>query len=149
MNQTFDITSARTAISRKKLSLPAKWLYDNDCMPRYLLDYGCGRGSDAEILSADKYDPYWFPTKPNRKYHTIICIYVLNVVAPEYVQDVISDIKSYLVSGGEAYIAVRRDIKKEGVTSTGTKQWNVVLDLPVVIEKKNKFCIYRLNNGIR
>jgi hypothetical protein len=74
---------------------------------------------------------------------------VLNVVAPEYVQDVISDIKSYLVSGGEAYIAVRRDIKKEGVTSTGTKQWNVVLDLPVVIEKKNKFCIYRLNNGIR
>ena len=24
------------------------------------LDYGCGRGTDADLLGMDKYDPNWF-----------------------------------------------------------------------------------------
>jgi hypothetical protein len=60
---------------------------------------------------------------------------------------VVEKIKSYLAPNGIAYIAVRRDVKKEGVTSKGTQQWNVVLNLPVVVEKKNQFCIYELINS--
>jgi 2-polyprenyl-3-methyl-5-hydroxy-6-metoxy-1,4-benzoquinol methylase len=150
MMETFDIKSASTAISRKDWSLPAKWLNENYLITLRLdgdvLDYGCGRGIDADALHADKYDPYWFPNKPSKKYDVVYSIYVLNVLKPEHVQQVIEDIKSYLKPGGKAYLAVRRDIKKEGITSKGTQQWNVVLDLPVVVEKKNKFCIYKLTN---
>ena len=147
--ETFNPKSATTAISRKTLSLPAKWLNENYLITlrhdEVVLDYGCGRGIDADVLHADKYDPYWFPDKPSRKYDTIYSIYVLNVLQPEHVSTVIETIKSYLAPGGTAYLAVRRDIDKEGITSKGTQQWNVILDLPVVVEKKGKFCIYKVS----
>ncbi len=139
-----DDKSYLTAISRNKLSLPAQYISDNDLLKGDLLDYGCGRGSDANLLLADKYDPYYFPQKPNHQYDTIICNYVLNVVKPQIVNEIVNAIKSYLKVGGTAYIVVRRDIKKEGITSKGTGQWNVLLNLPIVVEKKNKFCIYKL-----
>jgi len=139
-----DDKSYLTAIYRNVVSAPAKYLSNNDYLKGDLLDYGCGHGSDANLLLADKYDPYYFPTKPDHQYDTIICNYVLNVVKPSMVMEIVEDIKSYLKVGGTAYISVRRDIKKEGITSKGTEQWNVLLNLPVVVEKKNKFCIYKL-----
>ena len=142
---TFNPKSAATAISRKTLSLPAKWLLDHDLLKGTLLDYGCGKGVDASILKASTYDPCYFPIELNGKWDTIYCIYVLNVLQPEHVSTVIETIKSYLAPGGTAYLAVRRDIDKEGITSKGTQQWNVILDLPVVVEKKGKFCIYKVS----
>lgn len=38
-------------------------------------------------------------------------------------------------------------LKKEGLTSKGTFQRNVVLNLTVVVEKKNQFYIYRLTKA--
>ena len=133
-----------TAINRKTLSCPAKYLNDHNLLLGECLDYGCGHGGDANLLMIDKYDPYYFPQKPNHQYDTIICNYVLNVVNPNMVMNIVKAIKSYLRVGGTAYITVRRDIKNEGITSKGTEQYNVILDLPIVIEKKNKFCIYKL-----
>jgi hypothetical protein len=45
---------------------------------------------------------------------------------------------------GKAYLTVRRDVKQDGATSRGYQR-NVLLDLPIVKEKKNNYCIYKLN----
>jgi 2-polyprenyl-3-methyl-5-hydroxy-6-metoxy-1,4-benzoquinol methylase len=138
----YDKTSAKTAIARKKISLPVKWLQEQNLLKGSVLDYGCGRGHDATLIGADKYDPFYFPELPAKKYDTIICIYVLNVVKPSHVDEVIESLSKHLAPGGTVYLAVRRDIAAEGKTKTGTEQWNVKLPNPVVVEKKNKFCIY-------
>ena len=101
-------------------------------------------GADAFLIGMDNYDPNYFPRRPIRQYDTITCTYVLNVVHPDDVQEILNDIAKYMAPNGTAYIAVRRDIKKEGFTSKGTQQWNVKLPLPVLVEKKSKFCIYIL-----
>lgn len=113
------------------------------------LDYGCGRGDDAEALGMSKYDPHYFPNKEplNQKYDLVTCNYVLNVVDPNGQEIILNRIRDLLVPGGTAYISVRRDIKQEGFTTKGTFQRNVVLDLPVVVEKKKHFCIYKLTNN--
>lgn len=109
-----------------------------------ILDYGCGRGFDAKQFSMDKYDPYFFPDKPKKMYDLIVCHFVLNVVEEQEAKEILLDIKSMLVLGGCAYITVRRDVKKEGYTSKGTYQRNVVLNLPVLHQTAN-YCIYLLD----
>ena len=49
--------SHKTAIKRNKLSAPMRYLSENNLLKGDLLDYGCGRGDDADLLSMDKYDP--------------------------------------------------------------------------------------------
>ena len=143
---TYDKASVKTAIKRKSLSLPAKWLNDKGLIKGAALDYGCGLGADAFLIGMDNYDPNYFPRRPIKKYDTITCTYVLNVLHPDDVPYVVDDIAKYLAPDGTAYIAVRRDIKKEGRTSIGTQQWNVRLPLPILVEKKSRFCIYKLIN---
>lgn len=140
----YDKVSARTAMSRKTLSLPAKWLHEQGLIKGDALDYGCGKGADAFLIGMDNYDPYFFPKKPTKQYETITCTYVLNVVKPIDWADLILEMMQYLAPGGTLYIAVRRDLKKEGITSKGTQQWNVQLSFPVTVEKKGKFCIYEV-----
>ena len=140
----YDPVSGRTAIARKTLSLPAYYLAQRGWILGNVLDYGCGKGYDANKLDMDKYDPYWFPDRPTETYNTILCTYVLNVVPPADIPDIISDMVSLAEPGANIYISVRRDIKKQGFTSKGTQQWDVRLSLPVLVEKKGKFCIYWL-----
>jgi hypothetical protein len=64
------------------------------------------------------------------------------VVTPEQEEVVLESIRRKLTRGGLAYITVRRDVKVEGVTSKGTYQRNVTLDLPIVKERKGAFCMY-------
>jgi hypothetical protein len=108
------------------------------------LDFGCGRGSDARLLGLHKYDPHFSPKMPAGRYSTILCNYVLNVVTSEEEPAILASIKNKLAKGGVAYITVRRDLKVEGVTSKGTYQRNVKLDLPILQERKGAFCIYVL-----
>ena len=108
------------------------------------LDYGCGKGTDARLLGLDKFDPYFSPEMPVGNYSTILCNYVLNVVTPEEETAVLEGIRSKLEPEGVAYIVVRRDVKVEGLTSKGTYQRNVTLELPVLCERKGAFCIYML-----
>ena len=79
-------TSYKTAITRKKFSKPTKWLICNRALlaetPHHCLDYGCGKGLDADFLEMDAYDPYYRPhgLLLERKYNVIVCNYVINVI---------------------------------------------------------------------
>jgi hypothetical protein len=135
--------SYRTAIARKKLSAPAQFLKDNGKLVGRCLDFGSGRGFDAEQLGVEQYDPHWHPVEPYGFYDTIMCNYVLNVIDTMLEPVTIDKVRHLLAWGGKAYFTVRRDVKKEGYTSRGTFQRNVVLDFPVVCENKS-FCIYEV-----
>lgn len=136
-----------TAISRKSLSVPAKWLIDNDLISQNHLDYGCGKGGDAERLTCDKYDPHYFPDKPVKRYDSITCTYVLNVLNSTDITNVIESIRQLLTYDGKAYISVRRDIKKEGITSKGTYQYMVYLNETVLYENSS-FALYEITSYI-
>jgi 2-polyprenyl-3-methyl-5-hydroxy-6-metoxy-1,4-benzoquinol methylase len=134
----------KTAITRRKPSAPVLWLERHGLLKGRMLDYGAGRGFDADYLGASKFDPHWWPEKPEGKYDTVICNYVLNVVEPGDEAGILADIRGYLAPGGHAYLAVRRDVEKEGFTKRGTYRRTVVLDLPPVFEAPGKFAIYEL-----
>lgn len=134
--------SYKTAIKRTKLSAPAATVKELGFLKGRVLDYGCGRGKDCEILGIEGYDPYWSPKLPSGKFDTILCTFVLNTVSKAEQEIILSDIQTILSNEGKAYITVRRDIKQEGVTSKNTFQRNVVLDLPLLICKKDRFAIY-------
>jgi hypothetical protein len=132
-----------TAITRSKLSAPTKLLWSSGELSTPVLDYGCGKGFDADKLGFDKYDPYYFPDKPRKKYKTVICNYVLNVLPVEQEARVLHNIEKYMANDSVAFITVRRDVKVDGLTKRGTYQRNVVLDLPTVY-KNGSYEIYRM-----
>jgi SAM-dependent methyltransferase len=136
-----------TAISRKKPSAPLRYLISKDLIKFSVLDYGCGRGMDGRFLSnigyTEYYDPCWNPIDISGKsFSTILCTYVLNVLPKLDEQNLIRKIRSFLNDDGIAYITVRRDIKKDKITTKGLQR-NVILDLEIIKEDSN-FCIYKL-----
>ena len=136
----------KTAITRKSLSAPARYLVENDLLQGECLDYGCGKGFDCDELGIDGYDPYYRKAIIYANYYnTIMCNFVLNVLKPDGQELVLYDIKRALCPGGVAYISVRNDKKNlNGFTSKGTYQTFVELDLPVVV-KTSSFIMYRLD----
>jgi len=134
-----------TAIARKGHSSPVKHLQAKGLLRGRLLDYGCGRGSDCDLLQCDGYDPYYRSEAPQGPYDTIYCVYVLNVLPTvEEREDVLAKIRGLLAPGGTAYIAVRRDKKSlNGWTSRGTYQTNVELSLPE-LSCGGSFAIFRI-----
>lgn len=129
----------KTAIARKTISAPMKWLHNNNFLNNLgdSIDFGCGRGFDAEYFNMEKYDPYHHPITPTGKYDTVTCNYVLNVVEPEEVQSIIDQIKALLKPTGKAYISVRRD--KE----VYKRQHYVTLPFKLLTDN-NKFAIYEV-----
>jgi hypothetical protein len=113
------------------------------------LDYGCGRGDDADELGCERYDPHFSPVMPDGQFETITVNYVLNVIEePEARMQVLRDVQSRLRPGsGRAYIAVRANKKDlKGLTSIGTWQGLITLDLPIVY-KDSDSVIYELRPG--
>ena len=87
-------------------------------------------------MSFNLYDPYFFTRKPDKKFDTIICNYVLNFVEKKYTNWIIKDIESLLNDNSSNFITVRRNI---GNTKT---QRDVRLMLPIILEKR-KFLYLR------
>lgn len=124
----------KTAIRRRAPSAPMKEHERSGRLVGRVLDYGSGRGFDADYFSIERYDPHYSPDMPGGMFDTIVCNFVLNVIESEEERDaVVTDIRSMLVPGGRAYFAVRTDkANLRGTTKIGTWQGRVVLDLPVV-----------------
>ena len=103
----------RTAITRNKVSAPTKFLireaHVRDLDNKRVLDFGCGKGYDADVYGFDKYDPAFFPTYPTGQYDYIICNYVLNVLTIDDEADILEQIDELLKPDGVAYISVLRD----------------------------------------
>jgi SAM-dependent methyltransferase len=145
------IEGALTAIRRGKLSAPVKYLKEN--LPhlfdgsKRILDYGCGRGEDAEIIGCEKWDPEWFyEPYPNGKFDVILCTYVLCVVHPKVQRSICEDIQISLKDDGVAYISVRDDIKTKK-PGRGCEQRPVDLQGNAITEfakKSGGFRIYKM-----
>lgn len=121
-------------------------LRDKGLLLGRVLDYGCGRGQDANRLGIDRYDPYYFPDLPTGPYDTITCNYVLNVIEdPKDRAEVVRMINLLLAPGGVAYLTVRRDVKGEVATSRGTWQsGNIVVKEGQSIWRNGRFETYAI-----
>jgi ATP adenylyltransferase len=142
------VQSYNTAISRREASAPLRYLQKGGHIKGSVLDYGCGKEADFKHLKAagykaQAYDPHWRPIDlSGMSFDTILCTYVLNVVSAEAEGEILASIKSLLKEGGEAFVTVRRDIKKDGETSRGLQR-SVSLGLNILRENSG-YCIYRL-----
>jgi ATP adenylyltransferase len=108
-----------TAKERDKVSYPTRRLYNMGVIEGEVLDFGSGFGKDAEFLnskgiSCTNYDPHYFPDYPDKKFDTILCQYVLNVLLPEEQADVLMAVSELLKPAGKAFFSVRRDLKRFG-----------------------------------
>ena len=141
----------KTAKKRRAVSSPTQYLRHNNKFvgsPVEILDYGCGKGYDCDVLGHTCYDKHYRPARPLGKYKTIYCNYVLNVISePSARLVVLKDIQQYLTDDGIAYISVRNDKSNlNGWTTRGT--WQGFIELDLTIEKKcAKFRMYRMTKG--
>ena len=136
-----------TAKERETLSFPAKLLLNKSLLLGDVLDFGCGFGKDVELLKAKElnvigYDKHYFPIYPIKKFDTIICFYVLNVLMQEEQANVLMEISQLLKSTGKAYFAVRRDLQNEGfrthkIHQKQTYQCNVILNYKSIFKNDN------------
>ena len=131
----------KTAISRKKLSVPMKALLNQGLIKGLILDYGCGKGSDVKLLqeqglAALGYDPYYYPQKPEKtlQFDVVTMSYVINVI--ESKRDLVRSLQeawSYVKPGGCFVITSRIDVTnnakkakwqaRSGGYVTGTGTW--------------------------
>jgi len=137
-----------TAKERDTLSFPARYLLNKGCLQGDVLDFGCGFGSDVRFLkdkglSIEGYDKFYSPEYPNnKKYDTVICFYVLNVLLPEEQATVLMQLSQLIKPNGKVYIAVRRDLKFEGfrthkIHQHRTYQCNVILNSKSIFKNDN------------
>ena len=100
-NLNSNIFSHLTAKERETISFPARLLLDKKLLIGEVLDFGCGFGKDVELLKEKGinivgYDKYYFPEYPTKKYDTIICFYVLNVLLPEEQANLLMEVSRLL-----------------------------------------------------
>ena len=134
--------SKLTAITRTSISGPTRYLSSQGLIKGRVLDYGCGKGFDADTLGIEKFDPNWCPALPKGKFDTIICNYVLNVVEPSEVKAIIAKVKKLLRCHGVAYFSVRRDLPLTGKAGRGCYQHYVKLS-GKPIKQTSLFAIYK------
>jgi len=133
------LLSYRTAISRNKPSAPMRHLSKENLLVGRCLDFGSGKGFDADYYGMDKYDVYYWPIWPVGKYDTIACVYVLNVLPLVAQKKVMLSILDLLKVDGNAYVTVRRDVP---ILGTETQSY-VILNCPNIIKNK-RYEIYRI-----
>lgn len=136
-----------TAIERTSMSFPTRWLQQHRLLKGEILDFGCGFGFDTDYLKEQGfdivgYDNFYRPNYPQKRFDTIICNYVLNVLEPNEQAEVLMSVSELLKPLGKAYFAVRRDLKNEGfrthyVHKKPTYQSNVILPYRSIFSNEN------------
>jgi len=143
----------QTAIPRKHLSAPLELLeaYRSKDQELKTLDYGCGRGQDADRNGWDKYDPSWFPEDKDLSYYDydiVLCTYVLNVIKEESDRiEVLKELKRYLKSDGIIAVTVRRGFKETDKQFNITKEFMKSQGFISWYKKKN-FEIFKFTHSI-
>ena len=149
-----------TAIERTSISFPTRWLQQYNLLKGEILDFGCGFGFDTDQLKKKGYniigyDNYYCPNYPEKRFDTIICNYVLNVLEPNEQAEVLMSVSELLKPSGKAYFAVRRDLKSEGyrthyIHKLPTYQSNVILPYKSIFSNDNcEICEYQHYNKIK
>lgn len=136
-----------TAIERTSMSFPTRWLQQHGLLKGEILDFGCGLGFDTNCLkqqglNIEGYDNYYCPDYPEKRFDTIICNYVLNVLEPNEQAEVLMAVSELLQPTGKAYFTVRRDLKNEGfrthyIHKMPTYQSNVILPYKSIFRNEN------------
>jgi diadenosine tetraphosphate (Ap4A) HIT family hydrolase len=136
-----------TAKERDTLSFPARILSERNLLVGDVLDFGCGFGTDVKLLKGkginiEGYDKHYAPDFPNKKFDTIICFYVLNVLLPEEQATVLMELSALVKPKGKVYMAVRRDLQYEGfrmhkIHQKQTYQCNVILNSKSFFKNEN------------
>lgn len=148
--------SHKTARTRSGPSAPLKYLLKKGLLKEtklnLMLDYGCGKGSDANHLTNEgfsilKYDPYYAPNDMvlKFKYDYILCFYVLNVLEERTEKEIIKKIRKRLKKNGQAFFAVRRDLQRPLSISHGRIQRMSYPELTSIYKNKS-FEIYHYKN---
>ncbi len=149
------MNSHLTAISRKKLPVPVRWLFENGFISGDVLDYGCGKCQELnktieksiDVTSVCSYDPHYAPNGKclKKKYDVILCTYVLCATEKKVEKEILKSIQNLLKKYGMAFISVRTDAPKGGYgyTKRGTCQRKVELPL-YHIRKTSQYQIYML-----
>ena len=144
-----------TAISRKTLPLPTRWLLKERRVIIHhqipILDYGCGKCHVINPSAWNNWDPIHCPNKESltQKYMAIICNYVLCTLPHEEHRKILKDIQKLLSPYGIAYISVRNDkpTRGWGISKRGTYQGRTrKLNLPLLY-KNSSFRIYKLTKS--
>ena len=148
-----------TAISRKTLPSPTRWLMKNGFVQNHphiaTLDFGCGKCHEVnnQHFPADGYDPHYRPNgiPEGKRYNIIICNYVLCTLPKEERAAVLKKIQFFLSEHGVAYISVRNDKPKQGwgLSSKGTYQGRCEHVTDTMIYKNSQFRIYQLTKKTR
>lgn len=148
--------SHKTAISRKKLPAPTRYLLEKGVLVGNLLDFGCGKCAElnnaefakySNITSVTNYDPYHNDVEIKADYYdTVICNYVLNTLLEDNQDIFLKGIQKLLNKNGVAYIAVRTDTPKSGWghNARGTYQRKVDIKGLFVYTENQNFKIYTL-----
>ena len=68
-----------TAIARKAPSKPMQYLDTRGMLRGRVLDFGSGRGYDADAFGLERFDPHFAPQMPEGTFDPVVCDYVLNV----------------------------------------------------------------------
>ena len=104
----------RAAIGRAEPSAPVRLLLAHYGVQNLeILDFGSGRGTDAEALDATAYDPYHPDPElrklPGGQFDLVLAIYVLNVLPPRKRGPAIDVVLSKVRRGGFLFVAVRTE----------------------------------------
>jgi hypothetical protein len=132
-----------------------KWLMKEGLVEHGMhgLDYGCGKGYDADNLGFDGWDPHHRPDTKNlsMSYDVVTCIYVLNVIEDkEEREETEVRIIGHLNPGGVAYVAARNDRDAlNGCTSKGTWQGAVEPITPgwELVESNSRFKLWKFTKS--
>ena len=137
-----------SAVHRSKPSMTILWLQEQNLLVGDMLDYGCGKGLDADYFGMDKYDPFdpsWsnITLDTDKRYDTIVCNFVMNILEPGEEFFVLENIQRLLKPDGIAYIVVLRTVRKM-ISYKSNVQHYIVMSLESIRHMKRWYEIYKL-----
>lgn len=103
----------QTAMARTGPSAPVQHLraHAPELLRGRVLDFGSGRGADAEALRATAYDPHHpkasVRKRPTGTFSTVLATYVLNVLPKDERHAALREVAGYVRPGGHLVLAVR------------------------------------------